>query len=40
MNQTDYIPDWYIGEPDEKKGLNNIKNIRKVSEEMLERTTY
>lgn len=40
MNDNDYIPDWYIGEPDEKKGLRNISRIRKVSEEAIEQMTY
>lgn len=37
--ENDYIPDWYIGES-EAAGLHNIKNIRKVTDEILERTTY
>lgn len=40
MNETDYIPDWYVGDTDEPKGLRNIKNIRKVTEETIERASY
>lgn len=40
MSDYEFIPDWYIEEPDERKGLRNISKIRKVSEETLDRTTY
>ncbi len=40
LTDNAYIPDWYIGEPDKKRGLRNISRIRKVSEEALEQMTY
>ncbi len=32
MNESDFIPDWYIGEQDIENGLRNISNIRGVTD--------
>lgn len=40
MNDINYIPDWYVQEPDERKAIHNISRIRKVSEKTLEKMTF
>lgn len=32
MNESEFIPDWYIGEQDNQNGLRNISNIRGVTD--------
>lgn len=40
MNETSFIPDWYVEEPDERKAIHNISNIKKVNESVLENASY
>ena len=40
MNETEYIPDWWVDEHDARKAVHNITNIRKATEERLERMSY
>lgn len=32
MNDNEYFPDWFVGEPEKKNGLRNISNIRKITD--------